>query len=266
MSDSSKQISEKTFRARFRDGDPLLGTVIKTPSAHAIEIFGDLGFDFVMLDGEHAPFDRAALDLTLLATRAAGVAGIVRVADATPTQILAALDIGATGVMVPHVASPAAAAAVAAACRYRGGRRGFANTTRAGRYGGAGIAEHVANSDATTTVIAMIEDPDALDQIDAIAAVEGIDGFFLGRGDLAVAMGEPAMDSPRVREATEKIAASARSGGKALCAFAASAADAEWLNGLGVMTLMISSDHGFMRAAASQALKTFSAVLAKAAG
>lgn len=252
-----------TFRDRFRSGDILLGTVIKTPAAHAIEIFGDLGFDFVMLDGEHAPFDRAALDLTLLAARAARVDAIVRVADGTATQILAALDIGATGVMVPHVATPAIAREVAACCRYRGGRRGFANTTRAGRYGGAGIAEHAKNADATTTAIAMIEDPEALEHIDAIATTEGIDGLFLGRGDLAVAMGETAMDSAKVRVATETITAAARKAGKALCAFAMSVPDAQWLQSLGVTTLMISSDHGFIRSGASQALKAFGEALPK---
>lgn len=246
------------FRQRFLKKEGLLGSIIKTPSAHAIEILGDIGFDFVMLDGEHAPFDRGALDLTLLATRAAGIAGIVRVADAS--QILGALDLGATGVMVPHVASVDMARDVAAACRYRGGRRGFANTTRAGRYGALGIAEHIATADATVTVIAMIEDPEALDEVDAIAAVEGIDGLFLGRGDLAAALGDTSKDSPQVRAAAERIAAAARRSGKSICAVATSVADADWLKSIGTTFFLVSSDHGFIRHGAKQALTDYAGV------
>lgn len=244
-----------SFRARFLAKEGVLGAIIKTPAAHSIEILGDLGFDFVMLDAEHSVYDRAALDLTLLATRAAGIAGIVRVADVA--QILPALDMGATGVMVPHVYSGDIAKAVAAACRYRGGSRGFASTTRAGLYGKLGMAEHVALADATVTVIAMIEDPQALDEIDAIVSVGGIDGVFLGRGDLAVALGESAQDTPRLREVSEQIAAAARQAGKTICAMASSVKDAEWLRSIGVTALIHSSDHGFLRLAARQALSDY---------
>ena len=74
------------FRKRFAAGEYLLGTFIKTPTSHATEILGDLGFDFVVIDEEHAPFDRASIDVCLLAAKAAGTAGIVRVA-APPHRI-----------------------------------------------------------------------------------------------------------------------------------------------------------------------------------
>src|SRR5262249_41973840 len=159
-------------------------------------------------------FDRAGIDIAILAARAVGVPGIVRVAD--EGSILSVLDLGATGVLVPHVATGAQARRVADACRYRGGRRGFANTTRAGRYGLAGMAQTGEAAVAAVPAFAWIEDREALDNLDAIPAPEGIEGVFLGRGDLAVAMGETAMDAPPVRQATERIAASARRAGKAI--------------------------------------------------
>src|SRR5215475_6975511 len=124
------------FRQRFASGEPLVGTFIKTPTSHATEILGDLGFDFVVIDEEHAPFDRASIDVCLLAAKAAGAAGIVRVAAPTAANILSVLDNGAVGVLVPHVNSVAKAKEIVSACRYRGGRRGFAASTRAGRYTG----------------------------------------------------------------------------------------------------------------------------------
>ena len=81
---------------------------------------------------------------------------------------------------MPHCDSPERARQIAAACRHRGGSRGFATTTRAGSYGGAPREQHIAEQDATVTCIAMIEDQAALAHLEEIAAVKGIDAFFIG--------------------------------------------------------------------------------------
>jgi 2-keto-3-deoxy-L-rhamnonate aldolase RhmA len=247
------------FRQRFLAGEHLLGTFLKTPTVHATEILGDVGFDFVVADEEHAPFDRISIDHVLLAARAAGTAGIVRVAAPSPSNILSVLDSGATGILVPHVDTPEKAREVVAASRYRGGRRGFSNSPRAGRYGRLGTWEHIDAADAATTVIAMIEDPEALDAIEAIAAVEGIDGFFIGRGDLTVALGAPSMDAPLGRAATERIIAAGRAKGKAFCLMTGSMADAAAMKALGATAFIVASDQGFMRQAAIKALADFGA-------
>jgi staphyloferrin B biosynthesis citrate synthase len=252
------------FRQRFLAGENLVGTFIKTPGVHATEILGGLGFDFVVIDEEHAPFDRETIDLILLAARAAGTAGIVRVAEPTASKILSVLDCGATGVLVPHVSSREKAQEIAAAARYRGGKRGFSNSPRAGGYGALSIWPHVNAADAATAVIAMIEDPEALDEIEAIASVDGIDGFFIGRGDLTVALGAPAMDAPAVRAAVERIAAAARAAGKPVCVMASSVADAEAMKALGASAFIVSSDQGLMRQAALKVLADFAPVRADA--
>ena len=183
------------LRRRLLAREHLIGTFVKTPTTHATEILGALGFDFVVIDEEHAPFDRMATDTALLAARAAGTAALVRVQNAT--SILSVLDCGATGVLVPHVASAARAREVAATCRYQGGRRGYSGSPRHAGYGATGMWKTVEAADAATTVIAQIEDPEALDEIDAIATVDGIDALFIGRGDLAVALGENPPMPPR---------------------------------------------------------------------
>lgn len=167
--------STSSFRQRLAAREPLIGTFLKTPTSHGTEIIGGLGFDFVVLDQEHGPFDRTSTDIALLAAHALGVPALVRVPG--PDAILSVLDGGATGVLVPHVASAAYARKVAATCRYRGGSRGFATSTRAGRYTAVLMWPHIAKSDAEVVVVAQIEDPEALAEIEAIAAVEGIDFF-----------------------------------------------------------------------------------------
>ncbi len=251
-----------SFRQRFVRGVTLLGTFIKTPSSHTPEILGGLGFDFVVIDEEHAPFDRITIDAALLGARAAGTAGIVRVAEPSPAKLLAALDDGAAGVLVPHVSSAAKARDIVAATHYHGGKRGFSNSPRAGDYGSASMAQHVVAQDAAVTVIAMIEDPEAIDDITNIVAVDGIDGIFVGRGDLAIALGETAQDAPRVRAATEKVIAAARAVRKPVCIMVASAAEAAAFKSLGVSAFIASSDQGFMRQAATKALIDFATLRA----
>jgi staphyloferrin B biosynthesis citrate synthase len=257
------QAGAVTFRDRFLKGDPLYGTFLKTPTTHATEILGIAGYDFVVVDQEHAPFGRESTDAVMLACMAHGIAGVVRVPDASASAILSVLDCGAAGVLVPHVDSPARAAAVVAACRYRGGARGFSNTTRAGGFGEASIGEHIARQDSAVCVIAMIEDPSALDAIDAILATEGLDGVFIGRGDLTVALGETAMTAAPVREATERIVAAARRAGKPVCVMTGAQADARELAAKGVSAFIMSSDQGFLRQAAKSTLAEISASVAE---
>lgn len=249
MSDSP---TAETFRSRVTGGDLLVGTFLKTPTSHATEILGDLGFDFVVIDAEHAPFDRLVIDQMLLACRAAGTAGIVRVANASPSGILSVLDCGAKGVLVPHVTSAAMATELVAACRFRGGSRGFSNSTRAGSYGRLGMWDYVDQCDAEATVIAMIEDPEAVDVVDEIVAVEGLDAVFIGRGDLTVAYGAPSPIAEEVTNALIKITEAAKAAGKAVLTVTPGGDDASWLKGLGVTGLIVASDQGFMRQAAGK--------------
>lgn len=247
------------FRRRFAAREPLLGTFIKTPSSHAIEILGQIGFDFVVIDEEHAPWDRVSIDMALLGSRAANTAGFVRVAEPTPAKLLAVLDDGATGVMVPHVLSAARAREVVAACRYRGGKRGFSPSARAGGYGKAAMWQHVDEQDAAVTVMAMIEDPEAVNVIDDILAVDGLDGIFLGRGDLTVALGAPSMTAPVVEDAVSKILAAAGRANKPACVMVGNAAEAAAFAKRGASAFIVASDQGFMRQAASRTIDDFRA-------
>jgi 2-keto-3-deoxy-L-rhamnonate aldolase RhmA len=244
--------ASRDFRRKIQQRHHVLGTFIKIPTSHSVEIVGLAGFDFVIIDQEHAAFDRSAIDIACLAARAADIAAIVRVPEANAAAIMAALDCGATGVMVPHCDSPAKAKAIAAACRHRGGVRGFATTTRPGAYGGVSGEDHMTQQDAATTCIAMIEDPAALEHLPEITAVNGIDAFFIGRGDLGAALGMEAMNA-----AVQQITAAARAANVPTIALVSGREDARAMRDLGVAAFVHSNDQNLLKTAAAQAVRDY---------
>ncbi len=248
-----------SFRQRLLAGELLVGTFVKTPTIHTTEILGELGFDFVVIDAEHAPFDRVSIDQILVASKAWDVPAMVRVDRGDDASILAALDDGAAGVVIPHVASPEKAQSVARAVRYRGGRRGFSNSPRAGRYGAAGIWDHVRDQDELVVTMAMIEDPEALDHLPEILATPGLDAVLIGRGDLTVALGAASTTAPEIKAATEAVAAACARAGKPVCAYVGGVSPDEiaWLRDMGVSAFIVSSDQGLLRRAGAEILGQF---------
>jgi 2-keto-3-deoxy-L-rhamnonate aldolase RhmA len=109
-------------------------------------------------------------------------------------------------------------------------------------------------------VVAQIEDPQALGEVDAIARVDGIDALFIGRGDLAVALGAKGSDAPEVRDAAARIAAAGKAAGKPVMVFTGGAADAAAMRRLGASAFVVSSDQGLMRQAAKRALADLAAI------
>jgi 2-keto-3-deoxy-L-rhamnonate aldolase RhmA len=247
-----------TFKQRIAAHAPMLGTFVKTPHPHTVEVLASSGLDCLCLDAEHAPFDRRDLDLCILAARAAGVPVIVRPPSSAHEQILNALDCGADGVLVPHVRNAKEARAVAKATHYGASGRGYAGSSRAAGYGSIAISDHLANSAARSIVIAQIEDLEALDEIDAIAAVEGIDALFIGRIDLTIALGCTDPDDPKVVEVLDLIIAAAKNSGRPIGMFTSKPADASIWREKGVSLFLLGSDHGFLRSGAAGLRQQFS--------
>lgn len=237
------------FRARLRAPEPMHGTFLKIPSTQPAEILGSLGFDFVVIDEEHAPLNPETTDAILLACRAHRMAGLVRVRQ--PGDILRVLDSGADGVLVPHVTSAAVARQIVALARYAGAR-GLSPTTRAGAFGGVPVADHMAAQDARSAVIAMIEDAEALDRIDEIVATEGLDAIFIGRADLGASMGAAAKEGGLDRAVAHLLAA-AKSAALPALVLAADRADVTAMRDLGATGFLTGSDQGFLRSAANAA-------------
>ena len=200
------------FGTRFRNGERLLGALVRMPNEALVELAGLVGLDYVVLDTEHGPGDQLALAHHLNAAAATGLGVLVRIGH--PDEALRVLDLGADGILAPHVSSPAQARDLVDAVHYPPlGRRGFASYTRAGRYGLRSAADTYAAA-RNTVLIAMLEDPAALSALPDIAAVEAIDGLMLGPADLACELGVVGqIDDPRVVAAGAELRAGAATAG-----------------------------------------------------
>jgi len=173
------------FKQRLTAREPLVGCFIKTPHPIVIEVLGQSALDFLVLDAEHAPFDRQSIDTCIIAGRAVDCPILVRVPN--EDWILNVLDSGAAGILVPHVTSVEQAQALTRLVHYGPNGRGFAGTTRAAHYAQRPLAEHRHSTQHEVSLICQIEDPAGVEQAAAIAAVPGVDALFVGRADLAVA-------------------------------------------------------------------------------
>ena len=239
------------LKARIAAGEVLLGTFIKTPHPHVVEVLATTGLDCLCIDAEHAPFDRRDIDQCIMAARSGSIPILVRTPGAAPELILNALDCGADGVVVPHIRSAADARALAECARYGAGGRGYAGSSRAAGYGQVAIPDHLAASAARTTVIAQIEDVEAVNAIDAIAAVAGIDALFVGRIDLTLALGCESPDDPRVVDAVERIVVACVAAARPVGMFVTRTADVALWRAKGVRLFLLQSDHAFLRSGAA---------------
>ena len=201
----------------LNDGRVRRGLWQTLPGPVAAEIADGAGFDWLMLDGEHGPWDPADLRARLIACRRTPAA--VRVPVAEPWVIKQALDLGFATVLAPMVHTAAQARAVVAACRYAGGGRGQGSfIARAGSWGRD--PGYAARADGAVSVWVQAESRAALAELDAICAVDGVGCVFLGPADLAGDMGAAVGDAP-VQEALRDAVRRIRAAGVAAGIYAA---------------------------------------------
>ncbi|TLU66914.1 aldolase [Thalassotalea litorea] len=246
-----------SFKAALANKEPLLGTFIKTPHPHITEVLAQSGFATLCLDAEHAPFDRKDLDACILAAKANRQHVIVRIPSDHHDTILNALDLGADGVVIPHVKTAQQLSRVIEQCYYGPGGRGYAGSTRMAGYTTRGIEKNLEHNKNHTSVIAQIEDLEALDNLDAICQVSGLDCLFIGRMDLTVALGETDPNSENVKKIVNQIVATANRHGVTTGMFISNLEELEsWLNEK-VSLFLLGSDHSFMLSGARQLQQRF---------
>lgn len=243
------------LKARLVNGERLVSTFLKTPSVDLIEILSGSGLDFIILDAEHAPFDRMRLDACLAIGRALDFPLLVRVPAGSPDEILKVMDAGAVGIVVPHVGSGEKAAAIAKAARFGAGGRGYAGSTRWAGFATRPMAEVLAQSQAETIVIAQIEEPEGVEDIEAIAGCDGIDGVFIGPADLSVAMGKTDVDSDELGAAMTRVGEVARAMGVAHITWVPNVAKAQEWDKHGFTTYVVASEHSWMMQGAQATVK-----------
>lgn len=184
------------MKALIKAGKPAYGVSVQFPSAEVVEMIGELGFDWVMLDAEHGSITPDNIGPMILAAEVRGVTPIVRPEKNDPSVINKYLDRGAMGVQVPHVNSAEEAQAVVDACLYYpGGKRGLGGGRMADFGWGVPTSQYVEDANKEMLVCVQIEDVEAVENLDEILAVPNIDVFFIGPTDLAQSMGHPGNNS-----------------------------------------------------------------------
>ncbi len=192
------------FRRALSSGRPLIGTIVTLDAPAVAERLAEAGFDWLFLDGEHAPLDAARLQAILQA-----VGGrcpcLIRIPAIDEMWIKQALDIGAHGIIVPRIRSADEARRVVDWCRYPPQGARSVGVGRAQGYG-ARLDDYLARANDEIAVVLQIEHADAIQALQDIAAVKGVDALFVGPYDLSASLGVPgAVADPRVTAAIERV-------------------------------------------------------------
>ena len=240
------QLPTNTFKQAIREGRPQIGLWSSLCSNVAAEVIAGAGFDWILVDTEHAPNELPMVFSQLQALVAGSAAAVVRPAWNDMVLMKRLLDIGVQNLLVPYVQTPEEARAAVAATRYPPqGVRGVAVNHRGNRFGR--VKDYYKRIGEEICVLVQIETRLALQNIEAIAAVEGIDGLFIGPSDLAAAFGRVGESGhPEVRAAIDDALGRIAKTGKAPGILAPIEADARhWLS-LGCVVLAVGSDIGLL--------------------
>lgn len=210
------QLPQNTFKAALRAGRPQIGLWHGLASPYVSELLATTGFDWLAIDGEHAPNDLRSVLAQLQAIAAYPTQPVVRTASGDATLLKQYLDIGAQTVLIPMVESASQAAAIVAATRYPpAGIRGVGSAlARASRWNQ--VDEYLRSCSQEICVLVQVESAAGLGELAAIAATDGVDGVLFGPADLAGSMGLLGQsDDQRVQEAIARGITAVLAAGKA---------------------------------------------------
>lgn len=196
----------KRCKETLRAGKALIGTWVTLADPASAEIMAEAGLDFIILDTEHAPYSPPLAQNMLMGLRGSQCAAIVRVPWNEPWMVKQVLDIGADGIMFPMIMNTEEARKAVASTRYPPqGIRGFAPRRVAGY--GFRFDEYVAEANESIVVLAQIEHIQAVDRVEEIAAVEGVDALYVGPADLTASLGRlPEFGHAEVKAAIDRVA------------------------------------------------------------
>lgn len=195
------------FKAKLRAGESQIGLWCGLPGSYAAEIVAPSGFDWLLFDTEHSPGDVLTVLPQLQAVAPYPVSAVVRPAVNDPVLIKRFLDIGVQTLLIPYVQNAAEAKAAVDATRYPpDGIRGVSALTRATRFGR--VKNYARQAVQELCVLVQVETREALDNMQAIASIDGVDGIFIGPADLAASLGYPGQPGhPEVVQAIEEAIA-----------------------------------------------------------
>jgi len=193
---------------KLRDGEVVSCVKLNLADARAAEIAALSGFDCIWTDMEHVANDWSVIERQVWAAKAHDTDIMVRVARGSYSDYIRPLELDATGIMVPHIMSLADARRVVRMTRFHPvGLRPVDGGNADGAYCGVDFLDYLEQANKERFVVVQIEDPEALDEIEDIAALDGIDMLFFGPGDFSHGIGAPGQwDDPRIEQARVRVA------------------------------------------------------------
>lgn len=247
----------KRIKEKLKANETVFGTSISLTDSCVTEQMGLLGFDFVWIDMEHTAIGKKEVLEHIIAAKAAGVASFVRVPWNDPVLLKPILEMGADGIIVPYIRNLEEAKLAISACYYPPkGIRGF-GPIRAADYGGYDCIEYINNYEGSFLRMIQIECISAVECLEDIVKIDGLDAIIVGPMDLSASIGKLGkVRDPEVMEIIDRIGNIAQESGIPLgVSLSYSPVDLkEWIN-RGVKIMSIDSDMAFTRIAAKEILK-----------
>lgn len=239
-------LPRNAFKQALKAGQAQIGLWSSLSSNYTVEVIAGAGFDWLLLDMEHSPSDLENVLSQLQAAALYRAHPVVRVPWNDMVTIKRVLDVGALSLLVPYVSSAQEAAAAVSYTRYPPkGVRGVAGTTRATRFGR--IKDYARRAHEEICLLVQVETQAALDNIEAICAVEGVDGVFVGPADLHASLGQVGeIANPKVKPLIDDAIRRIRQHGKAPGILTPSEEDARrWLD-CGALFVAVGADVGIL--------------------
>ena len=250
-------LPRNAFKHAIAKGELQIGLWCSLCSNITAEIVSHSGFDWLLLDTEHSPNEVPDVLAQLQATQAGTASAIVRPAWNDAVLIKRVLDIGAQSILVPYVQNAEEARRAVAAVRYPpAGIRGVAAASRASRYGR--VKDYLKNADGEICLLVQVETRAALDQLDEIAAVDGVDGVFIGPSDLSASFGH--IGNPQhaeVQAALQQSAKRLQAAGKPAGILTLNEEEARRYIAWGYTFVAVGSDIGLLGRGADALARTF---------
>jgi 4-hydroxy-2-oxoheptanedioate aldolase len=247
-------VRENRLRKFWQEGRTAVNGWLHVPSSFSAEVMAHAGWDSLTIDMQHGPVDYESLIPMLQAISTTDTVPVVRVLWNDPGLLMRVLDAGCYAVICPMINTREEAEAFVGACRYPPEGSRSSGPYRATLYGGQDYAEH---ANETVVTMAMIETREALDNLDEIVGVQGLDALFVGPSDLGQDLGYGAgtdREEPELVEAIDRVQATAREHGLAAGIFTGSPEYASRMVEKGFRFVTISSDARLMAAAAAAAI------------
>jgi 4-hydroxy-2-oxoheptanedioate aldolase len=239
-------LPQNRFKRALKAGTPQIGLWSSLSSNYSVEVIAGAGFDWILLDTEHSPADLENLLTQLQAAAPYPAHPVVRVPWNDMVTMKRVLDIGAQSLLVPYVSTAAEAKSAVSYTRYPpAGVRGVAGTTRATRFGR--VKDYAKRAHEEICVLVQVETEAALDSIEAICGIDGVDGVFIGPADLHASMGHTGeIANPKVKPLIDQAIRRIRKCGRAPGILTPSEADARhWLE-CGALFVAVGADVGIL--------------------